>query len=119
MTEELIRKTYLDFQENNPIGHCSLEAQLMEFGKICATEATKELQEEANEWKTRFENLQKYLDTQNCYQECAETWLKLTEAKKIIREYSDLEKFPSASGNSINMFMYENIKKKAEAFLKE
>ena len=41
MTEEQIRKAYLDFQENNPIRHCSLEAQLLEFGKVCAIEATK------------------------------------------------------------------------------
>ena len=44
---------------------------------------------------------------------------ELEQAKEIIREYSNFENFPSASGNSINMFMYENIKKKAEAFLKE
>lgn len=34
--------------------------------------------------KKKIENLQKYLDTQNCYRECAETWVKLTEAKEII-----------------------------------
>ena len=43
----------------------------------------------------------------------------LLKAKEIIREYSNLKNFPCASGNSINMFMYENINKKAEAFLKE
>ena len=41
------------------------------------------------------------------------------EAKEIIREYYNLKNFPCASGNSINMLMYENINHKAEAFLKE
>ena len=41
------------------------------------------------------------------------------EAKGIIREYYNLKNFPCASGNSINMLMYENINHKAEAFLKE
>lgn len=51
------------------------------------TEATKELQEEVNEWKSKFENLQKYLDTQNCYRECAETWEKLTKAKELLKQF--------------------------------
>ena len=42
---------------------------------------------------------------------------KLQTAKEIIKEYYNLKNFPSASGNSINMFMYENINKKAEAFI--
>ena len=41
------------------------------------------------------------------------------EAKEIIREYYNLKNFPCASGNSINMLMYENINHKAVAFLKE
>lgn len=53
------------------------------------------------------------------YQEYLVLQSQLTEAKEIIREYSNLKNFPCASGNSINMLMYENIKKKAEAFLKE
>ena len=40
----------------------------------------------ANEWKTKFENLQKYLDTQNCYRECAETWQKNKELQEQIEK---------------------------------
>lgn len=39
------------------------------------------------ELKGKLENLQKYLDTQNCYRECAETWMKLTEAKKLLKQF--------------------------------
>ena len=55
-----------------------------------ATEATKELQEEVNEWKTKFENLQKYLDTQNCYRECAETWKKNKELQEENEKYKEM-----------------------------
>lgn len=36
--------------------------------------------------KRKIENLQKYLDTQNSYRECAETCVKLNEAKELIEE---------------------------------
>ena len=44
---------------------------------------------ENKELKKKVENLQKYLDTQNCYRECAETWEKLTYAKTIIQDLLD------------------------------
>ena len=47
-------------------------------------EATYKLLEENKELKKKIENLQKYLDTQNRYRECAETWVKLTKAKELI-----------------------------------
>ena len=48
---------------------------------------TKALEKENEELKKKVENLQKYLDTRNCYRECAETWLKLTEAKKLLKQF--------------------------------
>ena len=45
------------------------------------------LEKENAELKKKVENLQKYLDTRNCYRECAETWLKLTEAKKLLKQF--------------------------------
>ena len=47
----------------------------------------RQLQKENAELKKKIENLQKYLDTRNCYRECAETWLKLTEAKKMLKQF--------------------------------
>ena len=46
-----------------------------------------DLEKENAELKKKVENLQKYLDTRNCYRECAETWLKLTEAKKLLKQF--------------------------------
>ena len=66
----------------------------------------KELEKENAELKEKVENLQKYLDTQNSYRECAETWLKLAKAKEIIREIMKYD---------IPTLDYE----KAEQFLKE
>lgn len=54
----------------------------------------EELQEEINEWKTKFENLQKYLDTQNCYRECAEVWGNLTKAKELLNMFLRLHYRP-------------------------
>lgn len=57
----------------------------------------KRLQEELNEWKTKFSNLQKYLDTQTCYRECAETWQKNKELQEQIEKtkWHDLRKDPN------------------------
>ena len=82
-----------------------------------ATEATKELEKENTELKEALKNdkvckCSHYLNFKDLENQ-------LTEAKEIIREYYNLKNFPCASGNSINMLMYENINHKAEAFLKE
>ena len=49
----------------------------------------KELKEEIAELKKKIENLQKYLDTRNCYRECAETWVKLTKTKDLLKKLYD------------------------------
>lgn len=52
----------------------------------------KELLEENTELRKKVENLQKYLDTQNCYRECAETWVKFTKAKELLAKWVELFK---------------------------
>lgn len=61
----------------------------------------------------------KLLLAEFCDEQNADLEKENAEAKEIIREYYNLKNFPCASGNSINMLMYENINHKAEAFLKE
>lgn len=61
------------------------------------------------ELKKKVENLQKYLDTRNCYRECAETWLKLTEAKKLLKQFLEAK-----NGEDTYKAEWE-----AEQFLKE
>lgn len=63
--------------------------------------------------KRKCENLQKYLDTQNSYRECAETWVKLTEAKEII---NTMLGFMQTFGYSPSM---DKFIAEAEQFLKE
>ena len=74
----------------------------------------KELQKENAELKEKVKNLQKYLDTQNCYRECAETWLKLTKAKELLERFLGL-------GNlwDLDCKDYLPLRKEAEQFLKE
>lgn len=45
-----------------------------------------ELQKDKGDLIDKVKNLQSYLDTQNCYRECAETWKKLEQAKEIIQK---------------------------------
>ena len=65
-------------------------------------------EKENAELKKKVENLQKCLDTQNCYRECAETWLKLTEAKEIIKSMLIYQEGLASMGE---------LKRKAEQFL--
>ena len=117
MTEGQIRKTYLDFQENNPIRHCSLEAQLLEFGKICATEATKELQKELDYAKSNclFSNCDRVarLKSQIVDLEKENARFKI-KAREIIRAICE----GYASTKVSEREMIERVQK-AEAFLKE
>lgn len=69
----------------------------------------EELEKENTELKKKVENLQKYLDTRNCYRECAETWLKLTEAKKLLKQFLEAK-----NGEDTYKAEWE-----AEQFLKE
>ena len=57
------------------------------FGYLAGAEPREK---QIAELKNKVENLQKYLDTKNCYRECAETWEKLTKAKDLIKEISVL-----------------------------
>ncbi len=138
MTEDQIRKAYLDFQENNPIRHCSMEAQLLEFGKVCATKATEEFEScledtikgknpfpnlcwklicDANDkLKEEIKNLKQNKKTVAYLSDCVSAIQddKPTEAKKIINELLD--------AFSSNDFFDEdelNAMGKAEAFIKE
>ena len=64
----------------------TLKDALENARKIYGDDLEKAYKENA-ELKVKLENLQKYLDTQNCYLECAETWMKLTEAKKLLKQF--------------------------------
>jgi hypothetical protein len=59
--------------------------------KQVVTRHIAELEKENAELKKKVENLQKYLDTRNCYRECAETWQKLTEAKKLLKQFLEVK----------------------------
>ena len=66
------------------------------------------------ELEVQIENLQNYLDTQNSYRECAETWQKLNEAKEIIKNMIDvLEVIDGEQSKELKAV------KEAEQFLKE
>ena len=80
----------------------------------------EELEKEKCRLERKLEQTEKDLaDYQFNYPTIKELQEENAEAKEIIREYYNLKNFPCASGNSINMLMYENINHKAEAFLKE
>ena len=85
--EELYNKIDKFCNETDWGKYPTYEHALEEFIKGIIAEETKELQKENAELKKKVENLQKYLDTRNCYRECAETWLKLTEAKKLLKQF--------------------------------
>ena len=121
MTEEQIRKTYLDFQKNNPIRHCSLEAQLLEFGKLCATEATKEVKEE-------FEScLEAMIKGENPFPNLC--WKLICEANdKLKKQNGEAKEIIKEQINMIDnlLIMFEDLvtkdtilelRDKAEAFL--
>ncbi|MBO7714423.1 MAG: hypothetical protein J6S85_12680 [Methanobrevibacter sp.] len=81
----------------------------------CGYKPECEIYKENAELKKKAENLQKYLDTQNCYRECAETWLKLTEAKKLIKELLRAVE----SSYSVLSWQRPPIKAEAEQFISE
>lgn len=103
MTEEQIRKAYLGFREDNPIRYYSIEAQFLEFGKVCAIEATKELQEENARG--------------NWFGKVVTKDRRLTEAKEIITNI--LKYFPDYKAKTFDDMSLLNALAKAEAFLKE
>ena len=84
----------------------------------------RELEKENAELKKKFENLQKYLDTQNSYRECAETWQKLVQAKEIIKKLLKTPQTIYKRDEDGEVCPFENteytaIVQQAEQFLKE
>ena len=76
-----------------------------------------QLMDECRELQNKVDNLQKYLDTKNCYRECAETWSKLTEAKYYIQKLLDcLRQDTNDTGANYCVAKYMN---EAEQFLKD
>lgn len=73
----------------------------------------KALQKENAELKKKAENLQKYLDTQNCYRECAEVWGNLDKAKSLLAKWVELYK------PKLKDFPKPPIQVDTEQFLKE
>ena len=80
-------------------------------------EATYELDKENAEQKKKIENLQKYLDTQNCYRECAETWVKLTKAKELIRQLCLMVR--ELNNPNVQLTNVDYSLSEAEQFIKE
>ena len=67
---------------------------------------------EIAELKAKVENLQKYLDAQNSYRECAETWQQLQQAKDLLKQ---VIRVTWGEGWSYSL----GVKVEAEQFLKE
>ena len=71
-------------------------------------------EKENAEQKKKIENLQKYLDTQNCYRECAETWVKLTKTKELLKKlYDETRGYINDQGFDVKILA------ETEQFLKE
>jgi len=127
---EQTEKDLTDYQFNYPKIK-DLEKENAELKKI-NTESLAELNHNNGELiiectKLEKENaeLKKQLDVLsddipwNELKDVSEVTKKLTEAKEILQLFLKLKITPCASGNSINMFQFENVCKQAEQFLSE